>query len=108
MLIGRHAIYAIVMLSALPTVTDPGKAAALQGEDLAQRWCSQCHAVKPNQVSTNPKAPPFPQVAAQPSITEYTLRVFLNIQHIEMPDFILKPEDADALVGYILSLKQKK
>jgi hypothetical protein len=64
--------------------------------------------VKPNQVSTNPKAPPFLEVAARPSSTDYTLRVFLNIQHVEMPNFILKPDDADALVDYIMSMKPRR
>jgi mono/diheme cytochrome c family protein len=105
-MIGRTAIYAIMLLAV--TVTSQGKAAAPAGENLAERWCSQCHAVKPNQVSTNPKAPPFLEVAARPSSTDYTLRVFLNIQHIEMPNFILKPDDADALVDYILSMKPKR
>lgn len=102
-MICRAAVYATVLL----TAAGLAEAATPRGENLAERWCSQCHAVKPNQVSTNPKAPPFPEVAAQPSITEYTLRVFLNIQHVEMPNFILKPEDADLLIDYIMSLKPK-
>lgn len=104
-MIGRSAIHAFVVLAVPLAVTGVANAAATPGEGLAERWCSQCHAIKPNQVSTNPKAPPFAEVAAQPSTGEYTLRVFLNIQHVEMPNFILKPDDADALVEYIMSLK---
>ena len=108
-MIGRTAIYTVVSLTAPLTlalsVADPAKAAAAAGESLAERWCSQCHAVKRNQASPNLKAPTFPEVAAQPSITEYTLRVFLHIEHVAMPNFMLKPEDADMLVDYIMSLK---
>lgn len=105
-MIRRTAIYAIVLLAV--TVMSQGKAAAPVGENLAARWCSQCHAVKPNQVSTNPEAPPFGDVAARSSSTDYTLRVFLNIQHVNMPNFILQPDDADALVHYIMSMKPKR
>ena len=104
----KNAIYAGVVLAALPIVTAVPAKATTRGEDLAQRWCMQCHAVKPNQASLNPKAPPFPVVAAQPSISDYTLRVFLKIQHVEMPNFILNPDDADVLIGYILSLRPKR
>ncbi len=87
----------------------PGNAAAapLAGEPLAQRWCAQCHAVKPGGVSPEPKAPSFGELAAQPSITEYSLRILLRTPHESMPDLILKPEDLDDLVGYIVSLKPK-
>lgn len=108
-MIHPRTIYAIALLMAhlalVLSVTSPAKAAALSGESLAERWCSQCHAIRGNQASPNPKAPTFPKVAAQPSISEYTLRVFLRTEHVLMPNFILKPEDTDLLVGYIMSLK---
>jgi mono/diheme cytochrome c family protein len=106
-MIGRTTIYTVVSLMAqlALSATSPAKAAALTGESLAEHWCSQCHAIKGNQASPNPKAPPFPVAAAQPSITEYTLRVFLRTEHVAMPNFILKPEEADILVDYIMSLK---
>lgn len=94
------------MLAFPLTLAITGAACAeLPGKGLAERWCSQCHAVKTNQVSPNPKAPPFSEVAAQPSITEYTLRVFLQTEHTKMPNFILKPDVTDDLVDYIISLK---
>jgi mono/diheme cytochrome c family protein len=109
-MIGRTTIYTVVSLMAqlALSATSPAKAAALTGESLAEHWCSQCHAIKENQASPNPKAPTFPKVAAQPSISEYTLRVFLHTEHVTMPNFILKPEDADVLIDYIMSLKPTK
>lgn len=81
-------------------------AAPPAGENLAERVCSQCHAVKPGQASKNPDAPPFAELASQPSITEYSLRVFLRTPHEKMPNFMLKPDEMDEITSYILSLKR--
>ena len=81
---------------------------AAQGQILSQQWCSQCHGIRPNQTSANPDAPSFPAIALEPSATEYSLRTFLRVPHKTMPNFILKPDDIDDIVGYIVSLKPQK
>ncbi len=81
-------------------------AADLPGAALAQQWCAACHAVKPGQVSPNPKAPAFTAIAAEPSATEYSLSVFLKTTHATMPNYKIDPDDIDALVDYIRSLKR--
>lgn len=98
---------AIIVYSALSAAGD-AQAAAPRGENLAQSWCSQCHAVKPDQTSPNPAAPRFPDVAAEPSMTEYALRAFLKTPHPTMPDIMMKPDDMDDIVSYILSLKPSR
>ncbi len=82
-------------------------AAPPAGENLAERVCSQCHAVKPGEISKNPDAPPFAQLALEPSITEYSLRVFLRTPHANMPNLMLKPDEVDEVTSYILSLKRR-
>jgi mono/diheme cytochrome c family protein len=82
--------------------------AASRGEVLAQQWCSQCHGVRPNEASANPKAPSFSAIASESSATEYSLRVFLKTPHPTMPNFKLQPDDIDELVSYVLSLKPGK
>ena len=74
---------------------------------LALRWCSECHAVKPGRASTNPDSPPFPLLAADPSITELSLRVFLRTPHASMPNLMIRPAEMDELVAYFMSLKPK-
>ena len=81
-------------------------AAPPAGESLADRVCSECHAVKPGQVSTNPNAPAFAELASQPSITEYSPRVLLRTPHEKMPNLTLKPDEVDEITSYILSLKR--
>jgi mono/diheme cytochrome c family protein len=84
------------------------KADAARGRVLSEQWCSQCHGVRPNESSPNAKAPNFSAVATEPSTTEYSLRVFLKTPHPTMPNFVLKPDDIDDIVGYIVSLKPQK
>jgi cytochrome c len=84
------------------------RADAARGQSLAERWCSQCHGVRPSQASANSEAPAFSAIAAEPSATEFSLRTFLRVPHKTMPNFILKPEDIDDLVSYIVSLKPQK
>ena len=98
---------AIIIFSALSAAGD-AQGAAPRGESLAQSWCSQCHAVKPDQSSANPAAPRFSDVAAEPSMTEYALRAFLKTPHPTMPNIMMKPDDLDDIVSYILSLKPRR
>ena len=98
----------VIILSVVLAAAGHARAATPAGETLAQRWCSQCHAVKRNQSSANRAAPRFSDLAAEPSITEYSLRVFLKIPHPTMPNFMMKPDDIDDIVSYILSLKPRR
>lgn len=98
-------IVAAILVLAGP---EDAKADAARGQALSQQWCSQCHAVRPAEASANPKAPAFAAIAAEPSATEFALRTFLRVPHPTMPNFILKPDDIDDIVGYIISLKPQK
>jgi mono/diheme cytochrome c family protein len=98
---------AIIIYSAVSAAGD-AQAAAPRGENLAQSWCSQCHAVKPEQSSPNPAAPRFQDVAAEPAMTEYALRAFLKTSHPTMPNIMMKSDDMDDIVSYILSLKPRR
>ena len=97
---------AILLISFAPQPS--ARADQARGRILAEQQCSHCHAVKRDEVSSDPEAPSFAEVAAEPSITEYMLRVFLKTSHPTMPNLIIKPEDVDDLVSYIMSLKPKK
>jgi len=101
------AVLAVVTILVLAGRGD-ARADAAQGRALAEQWCSQCHGVRPSQASANSEAPVFSAIAAERSATEFSLRTFLRVPHKTMPNFILKPEDIDDLVSYILSLKPQK
>jgi mono/diheme cytochrome c family protein len=86
---------------------EPGNAAA--GRRLAQRWCSDCHQMdgESGRVESHIEAPNFMEIAKEPSITPLSLRVFFQTNHENMPNLHISPTEADNLVAYIMSLKQK-
>jgi mono/diheme cytochrome c family protein len=89
-------------------VAQTANAAAPEGENLAQQWCAQCHGIRSGQTSANEKAPNFADVAAQRTTTEPSLKVFLRAPHATMPNLMLKADEINALVDYIISLKPKR
>jgi mono/diheme cytochrome c family protein len=103
----RRAVAALALVWVLIAAAGSGdaRADAARGLALAERWCSQCHGVRPGDASPAPEIPTFPAVAAEPSATAMSLRVFLRTPHPNMPNLILQQDDIDDLVDYILSLK---
>lgn len=75
------------------------------GRVLARAWCAECHRVEEGKFGVF--AADFAEVAQLPSTTALSLRVFLQTNHNEMPNFSLKPSEADDIIAYILSLKRK-
>lgn len=85
----------------------PGDVTA--GRIFAGKVCAKCHNVRKNgDLSPLPEAPPFQAVANHPSVTQLSLRVFLQSPHRRMPDLHLTAQERDDVISYILSLKKKK
>jgi mono/diheme cytochrome c family protein len=76
-----------------------------RGRTLARAWCAECHRVEEGRFGVF--AADFGEVANLPSTTALSLLVFLQSNHKEMPNFGLKPAEADDIIAYILSLKRK-
>lgn len=95
----------IPLLAPAAQAQDPGDVVA--GERFAREVCAECHAVEKGDtlVALN-GAPPFQQVANDPTASEIGLRVFLRTPHKNMPDLILTEEQTDDIITYILSLRQ--
>ena len=96
---------------ALPASEPPARnAASRAGHDLAYSSCSACHAIDTNGTSRRSNAPPFPVIVNQEGLTADTLSVWLRGAHNypgEM-DFYLNDAKVDALVAYMLTLKDPK
>ena len=78
------------------------------GHDLARRVCVACHVVD-GERPTRPLiagAPAFRDVANTPGMTAAALHVFLPTTHAKMPNLILKPEEMNDVIDYILSLRR--
>ena len=98
------AMIAPLVLAGHGEAQEVGHAGA--GLALAQRLCSQCHAVQKGELkSPNSDSPPFQLVASVPGMTAAALAAALNSSHQTMPNLILKPDEQADVVAYILSLK---
>lgn len=105
----RHPILAGLMALAFagPAPAQvPGDVA--NGAQLARTWCANCHVVGRADASTpatGDAVPTFASIAAMPSTTALSLRVYLQTPHGRMPDFALSRSETSDVIAYILSLR---
>jgi mono/diheme cytochrome c family protein len=96
-------------LFACATKLDPP---AARGRDVAERHCSACHQVLPDEPSgIEAAAPSFMEIANLPGRSRDYLRQFATRTHIvetlgqpgvPMPTIILTPEEREDVIAYIL------
>jgi mono/diheme cytochrome c family protein len=85
----------------MPRDTSP----VARGQSLVQAWCLTCHGIGRHDgsgINLN-----FEAIAQMPSTTELSLRVFLQSNHRNMPNIIVKGRDLDDIVAFIMSLKRE-
>jgi mono/diheme cytochrome c family protein len=105
---GRIGILALLAMAFETRMADAQAVGdGLAGHRLAQRWCSNCHAIDPVPQHANDTAPTFAAIANMPSTTPLALSVFLQTPHAQMPDLHLSRNEIDDLTTYILSLRRK-
>ncbi len=117
----RKPIRAILVTAAFAAAgASPAHAAGLtaaDGKSLAQQYCSACHRVTQEQAQppdvvvdtgSGPEtfqAPNFARIAARTDRTEAQLRERILNPHYPMREQQFIPEELDAIVAYILSLR---
>jgi cytochrome c2 len=104
----KHLMLAAVIAVAMPAGHAAGQEIghSSRGLALAQRLCSECHAVqKEESRSPNANAPRFQAIASIPGMTATALSAALNTPHRAMPNIILAADDKADIIAYILSLK---
>lgn len=74
-----------------------------RGKTIAQRWCSACHLVAPEQTRAVADVPSFDAVA-RAKLPADSLKAFLSDPHPKMPDMSLTRSEIDDIVAYIQSL----
>lgn len=80
-----------------------------KGLAYAKKACAECHAVgADDEVSSNPYAPTFKDVANTRGMSGTALVVWLQSPHPSMPMLVVPGEVRNDLIEYILSLKDKK
>jgi cytochrome c2 len=75
----------------------------IAGAEYAKKFCTKCHALNQGEISPEPTAPPFGDVANTKGMTAAALTVWLTTSHPTMPNIVIEPHDMDDVVAYILS-----
>ncbi|HVY87200.1 MAG TPA: cytochrome c [Caulobacterales bacterium] len=81
-----------------------------QGHQLAQAFCSRCHAIGLEGESTHPQAPPFRTLSRNYPVNELeeAFAEGVLVGHPDMPQFEFQPDQIDALVAYLQSIQPKR
>jgi mono/diheme cytochrome c family protein len=68
--------------------------------------CGDCHLVSPDQSPDGMRpGPDLMERVRQPEITELALRSYLRTTHPVMPNIMLKQEQADDIIAYLMTFK---
>jgi mono/diheme cytochrome c family protein len=107
----RVLLAAVIVLAALffirlHNASGASSDSAAAGYRLAAAWCKDCHSIEAATAGAISGPPDFTAIADRHSTTALSLKVFLRTSHPSMPNLILKPDETDSLVNYILSLKR--
>ncbi len=100
-------ICALLVMATTAAMAEDLPGDPVAGRHLAESWCIACHEVAPSLRGSGALgAPAFQEVADDRAVTALALKAFLQTPHFEMPDFMLDPEETDAVISYILSLRE--
>lgn len=95
---------ALFLGAGLSNAQEPGNAA--RGRMSAGDLCADCHRTEPGAgPSPLATAPRFAEVAKTRGMTAMALNVWLRTSHPSMPNIMLRPDTADDIIAYILSLR---
>jgi mono/diheme cytochrome c family protein len=81
-----------------------------EGQAIAERQCSACHAVGPEGASPEPAAPPFRTLGERWPVEflAEALAEGIVVGHdasVRMPEFRFEPDEIDALLAYLETLQ---
>jgi mono/diheme cytochrome c family protein len=110
-LIGMAPMVRFIIVATILTTASSAQAqvgSAQQGLRVAREACAQCHLVdKVRGRSTNADAPTFETIAKTRGLTSAALATALQTSHRTMPNVVIKGDDANNIIVYILSLKER-
>ena len=105
MMLTRLVAVALFILPATAFAQEQGD--AKQGRAFSERVCAECHAVGPEGgMSPNLSAKSFKKIASRRETTVISLAAWMQSEHENMPHLMLKPEDLNDVITYIMSLKE--
>jgi mono/diheme cytochrome c family protein len=102
----RRLLYLLPLFWAWTSTAQELPGDPIAGGKLAREVCAACHIVSDDQlVDPDVGAPTFFEVIDDPSVSELSLRAFLQTSHPTMPNLILTLEETDDIIAYILGLR---
>ncbi len=102
----RHIAVLAVSLTISGPAFSQESGSVMQGQELAQTVCAECHAVASGAIrSPNAHAPTFESIVRTPGMTPMAIRIWLRSGHKEMPNIMLSRDETDNVIAYLVSLK---
>ena len=96
---------AVFLLAAMSAAHAQDKG-EIDGHRYVLKSCFACHADRKLSLAKN-GAPTFAAIAADPTVTGFSLRVFLQTPHARMPNFILTADQISDTIAYIEKFREK-
>jgi cytochrome c len=100
-------VVAVMWLGLIP-VTAEGAGDVAAGRAFVEEKCASCHAIGPSGASPLERAPPFRTLHERYPVESLAegLAEGIVTGHPEMPQFVLEPEEIDAVIAYLKSLEE--
>lgn len=96
--------WVVVAAIFIPFAGESAAADRLNGQQIAARWCADCHIVASGQKQGSDRVPTFAQIAGSTRFDETSLAAFLMTPHpSRMPDLSLTRSEIADLLAYIKS-----
>jgi mono/diheme cytochrome c family protein len=109
------ALAAGALLAACAAGQEPRHAAqtssnVVEGQRLAEVYCSSCHAIGTEGESRHAMAPPFRTLSRNYPVNalEEAFAEGILVGHRDMPEFRLEPDQIEDLLGYIESIQERR
>jgi mono/diheme cytochrome c family protein len=87
-----------------PSLASSQETDATVGRRIVQSECTRCHAIEPGATGHDPGAPNFTALSRMPSVTDLSLRVFLQSSHRSMPNLVLREDETSSIIAYLRGL----
>ncbi len=95
---------AVVLLAGTAMAQENGDAA--RGAAFAAANCSECHEIRPGHYESPWfDVPSFEDIANAEGMSEIALFAFFRTSHMDMPNFVISPDDIRDLTAYLLTMR---
>jgi len=94
----------------LPAPLSVEQASTERGHELAEHFCSTCHAIAATGESRHPVAPPFRTLSRNYPVNDLAeaFAEGILVGHRDMPEFRFEPNQIDDLVNYLQSVQDHR